>query len=237
MKKFKVTIVGNSIALRCRPQSEGSKNYGQYLEEKLIEKYPNHFVSLLNTAFSRATVTDIQQILNPTIVNQFPDVYIINLGVCDASTREIPYWYAEILNKKKDSVLRHVLRVIHDSFIRKHNSFFVKIRGKRAWISKKKFAKLYENIFIEIKRNSNAKVIALPINLPSPRVENILPGSHQKYLEYNKIIEEITARQQGITIPIDDLNSDEHYPDGAHYSDLGHQIIASRILEVIHAAI
>ena len=233
MKIYKITVVGNSVALRCRPRVENGKNYGQYLEHMFNHNFPKQLTLVDNTAFSRATVVDVNSILTQQITNKLSDVFIINLGVCEASTREIPYWFSNILNQKNESWLKTILNNLHHHIFKKHISFFVKIRGKRNWINKKKFRRLYENIIFEIKRNSDSKIIILSINLPNERVENILPGSYDKCLEYNTILTDISNKENASYISCDDLISEVHYNDGAHYSDIGHQIVAERIFKAI----
>ncbi len=233
MKRFKIAVVGNSVALRCRPQRAGSLNYGQYLEQLLNEKYADCLHMVENLAFSRATVLDIKCNMHQLILNRFPDVYVINLGVCDAATREIPYWYAEVINRKRDSLFRHLLSYVHDHFIIKHRPFFVKLRGKRTWVKPKKFEKTLSELFDEIKRNSNSFIITLPINLANDRVEQSIPGSSQKYKEYNLIIKKVAEAHKAAFIDLADLASETHYPDGTHFSDAGNQLVAERILEVI----
>ncbi len=234
MDKFKITIVGNSIAFRIRPQIEGSKNYGQYIEQTLNERYPHRHNTVENTAFSRATVTDIQAILHSSILQEHADVFIINLGVCDASTREIPFWYAEIINRKKDGLLKFVFQNFHNVFFKKNRRFFVKLRGKRTWISQDKFAKIYTQIITEIQRAHKSKIITLSINAADDRVESILPGSRAKYIIYNKIIHDISKKHQAVYLPLDDLESSVHFPDGSHFSDLGHKIVAERIMQLLY---
>jgi len=233
MKEFKITIIGNSIALRCRPHIEVDKNYGQLLVEKINMNHPEIHSSVNNTAFSRATVVDIHKILKDKIVNHTADFYIINLGVCDASTREIPFWFAEIINRKDDSLLRHAFSFIHKSIFKKNLNFFVKLRGKKTWISKSKFEQGMTEIISEVRKISNAPIVALSINLPDKRVEGLLPGSHDNYIEYNKVIKKLSSRHGLHFISMDDLNSVEHYPDGSHYSIDGHEIVANRILPII----
>ncbi len=231
MKKMKITVVGNSIALRIRPKIAGGKNYASYLQEVLIENYPNQDISLNNTAFSRATVYDIHKVLNTEITNQSSDLFLINLGVCDASTREIPYWFAEILNNKKESIIKKLFAGLHHLVFKKNRAFFVRLRGKRPWISVDNFDKGYRRIIDEIRAHSKAPIICLPINPPDDRVESILPGSAENYIKYNLRIAAICRDYSLTLINLDHLNSKDHFPDGAHYSDLGHRLVCNAILE------
>ncbi len=230
---MKITVVGNSIALRVRPQIANGKNYAAYLQDALSKINREEDVELINTAFSRATVYDIHRVLSSEIAKTNPDLFIINLGVCDASTREIPYWFAEILNAKKETPIKKIFTGIHHLVFKKNRAFFVRLRGKKPWISLKQFDSGYRIIIDEIRKNSNAHVICLPINPPDERVESILPGSAKNYVKYNSIIKQICKDYNLVWINLDHLNSLDHFPDGAHYSDLGHQLVSKAILNKI----
>ena len=233
MKNYKICIVGNSVALRNRPVSQSSKNYAQLLEELLQQKNPDVHHTVTNCAFSRATVIDVHRILHERIVNQFPDVYVINLGVCDGSTRPIPYWFAEIINGKKETLVKRLFEFVNDKIFKKYTTFFVRIRGNRPWINKRTFKKYFERILKEIRRNSNAQIVVLPINVGGTRLNTILPGSDLHFKSYNEIMKGCCADYDGHFVPLDDLDDKVHFPDGVHFSDKGHETVARRILDKI----
>ena len=75
MNVRKITIVGNSVALRNRPHlKEKSKNYGELLQEKINLK-STHLTLVENLAFGRATMNDLEQITDQ-IINSFGDIEI-----------------------------------------------------------------------------------------------------------------------------------------------------------------
>jgi lysophospholipase L1-like esterase len=232
MKNFKVTIIGNSVALRTRPHSPVSKNYGQLLEEKLADHFRDTYCLVHNRAFSRATLLDILA-ESQSLISEFPNFYIINAGVCDAATREVPLWFSNIINDPKGGFLKKLFSFVHHYFIKPNNAFFTRLRGKRSWVSPADFSKLYSKLINDLQHNTNAGIICLGINLANQRVEDIIPGTSKKYRDYSDLIKNC-AQKAGIPyIDTHDLRDHDHYPDGTHFNDAGHQIMAERILEVI----
>ncbi len=234
MENLKITIFGSSVALRIRPIETypKNKNYGKILEEKLSEKYQDKCIFVQNFGFSRATIREISSKVE-SYITTYPDYFILNIGVPDASTREIPYWFAQILNSQKDFLFKKIFSFIHTKFIKKHNSFFVKLRLKRPWISKKEFRKTYSEIIKFIKKDTNAQIINLSINPPNERVEKIIPGTSSNYAIYNNIIKEVSEDNACFFLDLNDLSSETDYPDGIHYNVSGHEKVAAKILKII----
>lgn len=232
MRNFKVTIIGNSVALRTRPHHPTSKNYGQLLEEKLADHYQNKHCWVNNRAFSRATILDILR-LEQSLIAEFPDFYIINIGVCDAATREIPLWMANIINNPKESVLKTLFANLHHFFIKPYNAFFTRLRGKRPWVGSQQFRKSYSKLLDSLRKNTNAKIICLGINLANERIEGVVPGSAKKYRSYSTIIKDCADQVGASYLDTHDLSDTNHYPDGTHFNDAGHQAILERITKVI----
>ena len=55
MNKLRITIIGNSVAIRNRPPQKfpNNKNYGLLLEEILQNNHPEQIVMVNNLGFSR----------------------------------------------------------------------------------------------------------------------------------------------------------------------------------------
>lgn len=234
MKNIKITIIGNSVAIRNRPPQKypHNKNYGIILEELFQYKYPKQFVSVNNMGFSRATIVNVLERTDEYIASM-PHYYIINIGVSDASTREIPYWMAEIINNPKKSWYKSLFSGIHHHFIKPKRSFFVKLRGKRSWVTKKEFKKCYRTLIQLLQKETNARIITVPINPANERVEMAVPGSNKNYQEYSRIIKSIAKTNDCFYLDLDDLNSEQHYPDGIHYSYKGNELVAKKLFGVI----
>lgn len=234
MQNLRVVILGNSVGLRIRPPGKfpNNKNYGAILEELLQKKYPGQVVLIQNLCIGRATIWEILQKRND-ILREFPDYYVINFGVSDASTREIPLWYSNIINNSKESLTKKFFSYFYVHIIKRIRPFIVKVRGKKAWVSKHNFKKYFDEIVRFLTKGTNAKFIILSINNPTKRIENELPGSREKYAEYNKIIKSISAKYNTQYIDTTDLTPNIHTPDGIHFSLEGHQVIAERIYELI----
>ncbi|MEA2096431.1 MAG: GDSL-type esterase/lipase family protein [Candidatus Cloacimonadota bacterium] len=234
MKKLRITIIGNSVAIRNRPPQKfpNNKNYGLLLEELLQKRHPEQIIMITNMGFSRATITNIIHKYDEYIASM-PDYFIINIGVSDASTREIPYWFAEIINNSKQSWYKTLITAFHHYCIKPNRSFFVKVRGKKSWITQKKFGKYYKELILFLQKETNARIIAVPINPANDRVEKAVPGSSENYKKFNSVIRSITDECNGIYLELDDLNSEVHYPDGIHYSLQGNRLVAEKLFDLI----
>jgi lysophospholipase L1-like esterase len=234
MKIQKIVLVGNSVALRNRPHNNlTSQNYGQILEKTLNAGKENEIIQVNNLAFTRATVYDLHKVY-PQIINNYGDLYIINIGSSDAATREIPRWFADFLFSNKRSLFVKAMKAFHLYAIKPNIRLLVKLRGKRAWTSAKVFKQEYRKLIHEIQHNTNGKVICVAINLPNQRIEDKIPGTYKNYQKFNKIIEALCLEKEAIYLNLDDLKAEEHFPDGIHFSEEGNKVLAQRLLAIIN---
>ncbi|GEM_PF-795601 len=234
MKNIKITIIGNSVALRTRPSEiyPLNKNYCKYLEEILNKNLSETNIIVTNKALGATTIYN--SIINiDNFVNTFPEFFIINLGVVDASTREIPLWFYRLASSKKDSFFYNVIKFLYRVIIIKFRPFLVRLRFKRSWMSSNQYKKYFTGLIKSLTKETNAKIIVLPINIANERVENELPGSTKKHKEYNKIMFDIVNEYSHNYIDLSCLVSKKHYPDGVHYSIEGHKLVARKISEII----
>lgn len=230
MEIRKIVILGNSVALRNRPHNQfTSKTYGQILEKKLNKESTDKITLVKNIAFTRATMYDLYKVY-PEIINNYGDLYIVNIGSSDAPTREIPRWFADLLFSNKRNLRTRLMKGFHHYLIKPNRRFFVKLRGKRAWTSAKVFREEYTKLIHQIQHNTNGRIICLSINLPNDRVEKEVPGSTKNYIKFNQIIKEICLEKDTIYMNLDDLTAKEHYPDGTHFSEEGNIEVARRLL-------
>jgi len=234
MNNLKIGIIGNSVALRNRPPRDAphNRNYTKYLEELLADQFLDTVILIQNMAFGAATLMDAHLHLDEYI-QSLPDYFVINLGVVDSSTREIPLWYYKFINSRKDSWLVRINAQFHKHLIKRMRPALVRLWGRHPWTSSGKFRKLYTELIHTLHKETNAKIITLPINPANKRVEQQLPGSHANHLKYNRIIQEISDELDLYYIDLSDLNSQTHYPDGVHFSLEGHKIVARRLHDII----
>jgi len=231
---FKIGIIGNSVALRNRPAVAipNNKNYGAILQQSLQNDTSDVIIDVKNMAMGRATILDIEKNIEE-IINCFPDIFIINIGVVDASTREIPLWYSNAIQRNSKNIFSYQLAAMHHYVIKKNRALFVKLRGKKTWISEKVFKRKYQWLVDFIRKETNASIIAITINAGNDRVEAEIPGSRKNYSSYNKIILEIAEKNNFPVIDVSDLISEKHFPDGVHYNSEGHKIVSQRLLSVV----
>jgi lysophospholipase L1-like esterase len=167
------------------------------------------------------------------ILNTFPDYYIVSLGVTDASTREIPLWYSNIINNNCVSNTKKVFTGLYGVLIKPLRPYLVRIRRYKTWTHVTEFRKYYNALIDFLLKGTNANILLLSINNTTERVELELPGSRENYMKYNQIIKEESTKQRVKYIDTWDLNPDIFLPDGIHYSLAGHEEISDRLLQSI----
>ena len=233
MKVKKIVIVGNSAALRNRPHvKEQSLNYGQLIRKGLNTEESKILYLVESLAFGRAIMTDLHKV-SDQIINSFGDLYIINMGAADAATREMSKWFANVLNQKKQTLAVKIAKFIHLIYYLPFRTILVKLRGKRAWISKSKFEKMFNELIYKIQHNTSGKIIVLSLNIPDERVEKSVPGSIKNYKVFNNILENI-CKEKGLPfLSFDHFKSEIDYPDGNHFSEVGNEKVANKILSLI----
>jgi lysophospholipase L1-like esterase len=234
MKTIKISVIGNSVALRVRPPQKRplNQNYSQLLENYLNEDLVHRLALVNNYSISRALVTEMYK-KREKFIRSFPDFYIINLGVCDASTRGVPLWFANIIKRREIPILTGLFSKIYYKIIKRNLTFFVKLRNKRPWISIKLFEKYYLKLIKYLLKETNARIILLPINPTTQIIENIIPGSKLNFCRYNKIISTVAKQYSFFYIQLNDLSPQIHCPDGIHSSLEGRKKVASRLYKSI----
>ena len=233
MGNLKVTIIGNSVALRVRPPERHpiNKNYTQQLEEILQKKIKDKTVIIQNKSRGAMTICDITSSTDDYI-NSFPHYYVLNIGIVDSCTREVPLWFYRLANSQKDNIFYNIFSFLYRRIIVNIRPFLVYIRGKKGWISIRRFKKHFRNLIQTLLKETNARIIVIPINPVNDRIEKQLPGSKNNRLKYNNAIEAITNEFSQYYVNISDIKS--HYiPDGIHYSVEGHAYIAERLASII----
>ncbi len=226
---MKITIIGNSVALRVRPPESypNNKNYTYILQEYYKTK-----ALIENKAIGASTITDWLQ-KNDEVVNCFPDIYVLNLGVVDATVRETPRWVNKLANKSIDNVFSWLIKGIYHGPIAKMRPMLARIRGKKSWVSHKNFEKRFRSLVGLLLKETNAQLIMMPINIANERVEKQLPGSKRNHFGFNEVIKRIAEDYNQTFLELEDLESQTHYPDGVHFNAKGHKIVADRLKTVI----
>ena len=229
MNTKRICVIGNSVALRVRPTLPfpNNKNYFQLLEDKGDNNY-----TLYNLAHGASSVKDIYKRIDEYI-RVFPSYFILNLGVVDASTREVPLWFYRLATKKTLSPIAVLFKIIYRNIIARFRNFLVVIRGKRSWVSERKFEKYFDLVINTLLKETNSKIIVLSINLANNRVESELPGSLRKHKIYNDIMKKITNNYNQLFVDTNDIIELKDYPDGVHFSKSGHEKIADHLYKII----
>lgn len=234
MKKLSITIIGNSVALRVRPAKDypNNLNYSQLLQKNIEAKLLDSVVYINNLSKGASTINEFY-FKYDELIRTFPDFYILNLGVVDASTRDVPLWFNKIVNSKRKNLIIFLANALYNNLIKKHRSLFVNLRFKKSWISKSSYKKYFDSLVHLLLKETNSQIIILPINIGNERIERELPGTQENHIAYNKVMKEIAQKHNQSFVDLSDLKSEQHYPDGVHYSTEGHKIVADRIVKII----
>ena len=224
---MKITVIGNSVALRVRPPQAfpENKNYTCLIRSRLS-------CNIRNEARGALTIAQVVKDLD-FYISTFPDWYIINLGVVESCSRESPYWFYRIAMSKSKGLMYRTANWIYRFFFAKFRRELTNLRFRRSWLSQRKFRWYFDVLIKLLLKETNARIIVLGINLSNDRVETLLPGSRKKNQEYDAIMREACNYYGQTFIDVSKLESGSHYPDGVHYNVKGHEIIASYIADAI----
>ncbi|MDZ7764221.1 MAG: SGNH/GDSL hydrolase family protein [Melioribacteraceae bacterium] len=218
------------LRLEVRPPVEipNNKNYTQLLRDNS----DNNF-DIVNLGYGASTVKDIYGTID-SFIREFPDYYIINLGVVDASTREVPLWFYRLATKKSLNPFYVFNALFYRNILSKFRRSLVNLRGRRSWISQKRFGKYFELIIKSLVKETNAKIIVLSIMKLTNGVEKaVAQESFRKQRIYNLIMKEITNHYTQIFLDTNKILVSTDYPDGVHFSEAGHKKIAEKLQSII----
>jgi len=180
-KKIRITILGNSVAMRVRPPEEYpfNRNYTYLLRES--DSYSFNVNSL---AAGGSTIKSSFKHLD-AYISSFPDVYILNFGVVDACTREVPRWFFNIYNSTSQACGNRLARWYYNGIVKRVRRPLVYLRLKSPWVRRKAYKRLYSLMVERLLKETNAIIIGLPINIANDRIEKALPGSRKNHMIYN----------------------------------------------------
>ena len=234
MNRLKIIVVGNSVSMRVRPPTPfpTNQNYSVLLQGLLENDLDNFYIQVDNKAKGALLIRDVL-CCTDMLVREFPQYYILNFGVVDASTREVPYWFYQYTNKIVKNKFEYFFSGLHAHLFMKHRPFFVNLRRRKSWVSENDFVKYFALLISTLLKETNARIISLPINPANERVEKLLPGSRKKHLRYNEHIKNITIKHSQLFMDTNTFINQQDYPDGVHYSHSGHQLIASKLRDLI----
>jgi len=233
MKRVSVVVIGNSVGIRVRPPLPVPENlnYSQLLEGMISDMSDDLVGHVENMSYHAQLIRDVEGSME-TYITKLPHFYILNLGVVDASTREIPLWYYHI-QENKGSIRGKILSMVHTHVISRNRKFFVKLRGRNSWVKPDAFSSSYDRVLEILRKETNARIIAMGINPGTRRIEESLPGSLKKYILYSERIKLITEKHGQVYMDMGDFLTHEDHPDGIHFSAGGHRKVAKRLFEEI----
>lgn len=226
---MKIVVFGNSVSLRIRPYNKGDQAYPFLLQEEL--HYANVSVEALGGAMidSLLANTDKVYCLNP-------DVIILNFGIVELCSRSVGRGCYNYLNyyiprNKWRRVIQKLFQFIESKF----RTTLVVLRGFQPWYNPDCFIKDYESLIREIDEKSKIKIIVIGISYPNKRVDNQLPKSLKRVIRTNTILRKNLEALDLIFIDPNDLTTSKNRPDGIHFNNEGHKLIAKEIIRNINS--
>ena len=234
LRRSRLSVVGCSVSIRIRPPARSrseNKLFSEILVDLLNENDGNW--ELFNNSRSRLLSTELID-YRDTLASQNPDILILNIGAVDAPNREIPKWYSDVLFRRKWLNLYGVASKFYHALIRRFlRNPLVYVRMKTPWVGIRKFEKSYTEFLKFVEKDLKSRVIILGINPGSERIENELPGSLDRYRQYNEKLRSIAERFDCDYVDMSELSAEDYFPDGVHYNAEGHRWCAEQLFRII----
>ena len=222
--KNKILIVGNSVGIRIRPNSHGTKNYADLLADES---------EVVNKCFTGNMIGSVSRVPD-FILQEQPSVIVVQFGVVELSSRSTTHRLYSYMNYKAK---RTKIGAFTEFFLKgmesKLRRLMVMLRFQRAWYRKDRFIKEYQSLLSGLTKDTSAKVICIGVNTPGDRVEKQLPGSRSRIKSANAEIAKICKDLNNVHfIDVEDIAS-EMIPDGIHYNEAGHKVMYDRISAIL----
>jgi len=237
----KIVVVGNSVGLRVRParkkRSQGT--FSECLERQLrAEGVRDALVH--NRCRSALTVTDLYDDEFEFIVGTSPDAVIIICGINEAVSRPLPRNLYQFINRPRPlsgSIVQCLLR-INSGLNRLIFPKIIRLFAFNGWETPESFA-TYLGAFIDlVYKETRSPCFVLNILPCSNRIENLLPGSQQRIVAFNKGLEKLCESKTDVylvdivkLIAINEIG--RLMPDGIHMSSELHLKVAEAIKVLI----
>lgn len=230
----KIVILGDSVSLRIRPVRKDAteKTYAEHLAAL------NQGFFVVNLGRGATSIKGQLADMDP-IIRHFPDFYVLNFGIVDCSSRSVPEWVFRFINtiKPNEGLIRRWTRKGVDFFEKKNRKLLVVLRGKRSWTSEKDFKSVYLKTIKLLQKETGAQIICLGINQTDERVESQLPGTKQKIILYNQVINQVCESTGCSYVDTYNLIEPNNVPDGIHFDATGHKQVALLIQEIVNSKI
>ena len=227
----KIVVLGNSVGLRVRPPAANRELNVPYsvLIEREIQSLGLE-TEVHNKCHGRYLIEQVLKEVDLHI-REYPEIYIINAGVTDACTREIPLWFSNVLHGNRTSPVRLACLFIYKYLITKFRRQFVFLRGKRPWRSMTVTKYGFSTLLKDLTKNTSAKIFMLGVMEVDSRVESMLPGSNKNIKILNSYLYELCKKYDENVVFID-LSSIEKcmQPDGIHLNVEGHKKLKDMIV-------
>ncbi|MDR7073320.1 SGNH/GDSL hydrolase family protein [Fictibacillus barbaricus] len=231
-----IVIVGNSVPLRVRPSV--GEPFPILIEKQMSKK--GLFVKCINQSQGATLISHGYRNIDNQIISHNPSVVILNYGINEACTRLLPKKLDDWLYIKSKTYLTINQFILAKciSLVRRilnlFRPFLIKSLKLGGWSTGPFFKRMLLIYINEIKKETNATCIILTIPNINDRVEKVLPGSKKRIKDFNQIIYDVAKLTNSLILEVNDLLPiDRVIPEGIHFSELGHKMIADELEKLI----
>ncbi len=231
--KQRVAIIGDSTSFWIRPNSTQAQTYPEILRGRnslMVELYlrpGNTFPMAVKDFFFK-------------IAPKRYDLYIIALGINDICPRTVTANFARHqspsfpANSWFEQARKFTYRSLTNNIVQRN---LARLRISRPWSYLPEINSLISYIENTIFKEKNSKIIYLTIPKTSDRVEFVFPDIQDSIKKFNAML--ITNSKSKKNVDVLDIyqlfyeNELVFVPEGIHFSKVGHELIASKLLTMM----
>lgn len=243
-RPLRIAVLGSSVGYYVRPPERHSAPYPIVLEELLRSRGVDAHV--LNHSAWFVLVHEAFRGVESMVVPSGAQVIILNFGILEAESTLLPtalvraVYDAKATSHRIGSALRrHIVRPVHLFHLRVAPRI-MRVTGAFHRLSPTRFEFEMTRMVSFLRKERQALVLVLNINPPGDNVEEILPGTRNSVGVYNRILKGVVRSFDDANVRLVDVASmveregaDRVLPDGIHYSDVGHCIVADMLAREI----
>lgn len=247
-RPLRVVVVGPSVGYFIRPTrtqlAEG--NYAELLEASLnASGIPARVINsagwflLVHEAFSQ---------IEDLVLRHSPDVVVTNFGMGECQPKVIPtallrwlYTWRPASNAVAMAFRRLFLKRINRLYVDLSPRIIAALPRTPYRVRPSRFEYELSRFVRVIRKERKALVLLVNASPAGPKLEQTLPGTDQRAQEFNAITDAV-AESQGDDVEVIDARSivleagcDVAIPDGIHFSQAGHRLIAAALHRHIEA--
>lgn len=242
---LRIVVAGSSVSVFVVPSHRLRKEgtYGEVLRDLLAADGLSATVDHQGKWFDM--VHELRSRYEPAVRNRFPDVLVLNYGICEAQPRTLPTWLARHLqtwNRPTFAAARGYRRVVAPRLwllLRGWQQRSARAVGARTWrLSPLRFRLEMAKVISMARSETGCLVLVVDCDPPGARFEHWLPGMKRRWEVFQAALDQLVAdlddpqvRLVRASATLTDL--DRELPDGIHRTADAHRLTAGLLLDEI----